>query len=194
MGRRKPIHYFGAALILLFIGAAANMEIFGLGRASGSNETRDSSADSALTAPGGNAFSRGKMENLDFAFYEEFLRNRNQNGDGFIADKTGQWSKGSNTTGGAGETSDLQKVSQLETIYSTPSPIHGDGSIGVGAPLTGDLFGAAFFNDTPVPGLIPSGFDPNATPPVAEVPIPPPAILFVSAIAGFAFARRRNKG
>ncbi len=199
MNWRRPFHYLGAALILLGLGAIANLRASGFGRASdATNAARDAAAPE-LAASGVNAFSSGREENLDFAFYEDFLRNRSRRDGGFIADKTGQWSKGSpNLKRGAGETPDLQRVAEAETILATPNPIHDGGLIGAGGGEslpTGDIVGDALFGvpSLDLPGLIPGEFGPDATP-VSEVPIPPAAILFSSAIAGLAFAMRNRKG
>lgn len=199
MRLRKPIHYFGAALILFAIGVAANFEISGAGRASGRDGAHGpAEADSALSAPGVNGFSARKEQNLDFAFYEEFLRDRSRRDDGFIADKTGQWSKGSPTLKrGASGAPDLERVADVGTLLAAPDPIHNGGLTAAGPLPTGGLIGDALFGDPSFqpPGLIPGGSGPDASqPPISEVPIPPAALLFGSAIAGLAFAMRNRKG
>lgn len=196
MNWRRPFHYLCAALILLGLGAIANLRASSVGHASGAGDA----AAPELASSGVNAFSSGREENLDFAFYEDFLRSRSRRDDSFIADKTGQWSKGSpNLKRGAGETPDLERVADIGTLLAAPDPIHNGGLTDAGGgPLpTDDLIGDALFGDPSFqpPGLIPGGFGPDITPPpVSEVPIPPAAILFGSAIAGLAFAMRNRKG
>lgn len=195
MNWRRPFHYLCAALILLGLGTIVNLRASGFGRASGGGDA----ALPELAASGVNAFSSGREENLDFAFYEEFLRSRGRRDDGFIADKTGQWSKGSpNLKRVADGTPDLQRAADIGTLLAAPDPIHNGGLTAAGGePLpTGGLIGDALFGDPSFqpPGLIPGGFGPDVTPPVSEVPIPPAAILFSSAIAGLAFAMRNRKG
>ncbi len=199
MLRRRRLHYFGAGLIVLLIGAVANTQMSGPGRASVRNGAPPAQMTAGgLAASGTNAFSGGGKENLDFAFYEAFLRNRSNAADGFIDDKTGRWGKGA-SRGAKGAAPQLQNANVVEALYGEPSGVHQGGPMGQGGgslPATNGLLASAIFGANPlsVPGLIPGVPGTYTPPPMSEVPVPPSAILFISAIAGLAFARKQKTG
>lgn len=197
MDRRKSFRYFGAAAIVLLIGAVANTQVSGPGRASQQPQSAAAIPSDTLAALGTNAFSSGVRREDDFSFFEEFLRNRKGFDDGLIDDKTGRWSQGSRTAG-----PDLQRVSDMGEVVSKPSATHDDSLMGgeraAKLPTQSGLLGAALLGAQSYssPGFLVNVIRPNAPPqpPTPEVPLPPAAFLFLTAIAGIGALRKKNKG
>lgn len=199
MIRRRPLHYFSAVLVLLMLGAIANVELASRGDASGRHQKK-AEGETAVADPGVNAFTTGARRNLDLAFYEDFMRTTGVGRDGFDEEKTGQWSKGSpkgvgNFVGGKGP--DLQNASDIASVLAKPSGVHTGGPFtpGGGSPIAPELTTAALIGAGPLvlPGVIQGGFTPPGgppPPPTSEVPVPPAAVLFLSALA---LAARRRK-
>jgi hypothetical protein len=201
MNRRRPRHYFSALLVLLLLGAIANVEFSSNGRAVGRHAKDDIFAPGGAD-PGVNAFANGAKHSLDLAFYDEFMRTSRIATDGFAEDKTGQWSRGSPKSVAAfmqGKGPDLQNASDIASVLSKQSGVHAGGLLAPGGdPLTtSELVTAALMGAGPLvlPHVIRGGFTAPVgppPPPTSEVPVPPAGLLFVSALGLAAFRRCRS--
>lgn len=193
---RQPYRYLAAALILAALGFFANLQAPGVGVAARPTEA---ALPPGVAAAGVNAFASGAADNLDFAFYEDFLRTRNGADASQDQDKSGHWSVGTPT-----RASDFDRA----PAFRQPTNVNALGSAndpserGVFAPLSGPQSSTGspitdWMLDTPgssPPGIIITGLIPGVQPPpITEVPVPPAALLFVTALSGFAFSSRTRK-
>jgi hypothetical protein len=196
---RQANRYVAAALILATLGLFANLQAPGVGQAA---RPAEAALPTEVSAAGVNAFASGAADNLDFAFYEDFLRTRNGAGAGADQDKTGQWSVGTPT-----RASDFDRAPG----FRQPTNVNAFGTTGdpsdrgVFAPLSGPQSSTGspvtdWMLNMPgsgAPGIVVTGFTPGAQPPpppITEVPVPPAALLFITALSGFSFARRKRTG
>lgn len=196
---RQPYRYIAAAMILAALGFFANLQAPGVGVAARPTEA---ALPPGVAAAGVNAFASGTDDNLDFAYYEAFLRTRNGADAGQDQDKNGQWSVGTPT-----RARDFDRA----PAFRQPTNVNALGSVsdpaeqGAFAPLSGpgSSTGSPIMDwmlnppGSRPPGIVVTGFNPGVRPPpppITEVPVPSAALLFVTALSGFAFSRRTRKG